>query len=64
MAFKPFPTGHLVASADLNDLVGNYDRALADVDIVNTVTETAVYSHTITASHIGSQRACGSSPTT
>ncbi len=56
MAFKPFPSSHTVASADLNDLVGNYDRSTSEVDAVNTAAETTMYTRTIAAQAMSSDR--------
>jgi hypothetical protein len=57
LASKPFPSNHELASADVNDLVGVYARSTNEVDVVNTTTETALYSKTITGGHLASDRA-------
>jgi hypothetical protein len=45
-----------VTSAFLNDLTANYDRSTSDVDVVNTVSETTIYSKTIGANHLSTDR--------
>jgi hypothetical protein len=56
MAPKPFASGHLLAAADLNDLVGVYDRSSSVVDVNTTTTETSVYSKSIGAGHMSTDR--------
>lgn len=56
MATKPFSSGHILAAADVNDLVGVYDRSTSTVDVVNTTTTTAIYSKSIGAGHLSTDR--------
>lgn len=53
---KPITSGGDVTSAFLNDLVGVYDRSTAAVDVVNTTTTTAIYSKSIGANHLSTDR--------
>lgn len=53
---KPFAVGALPGAADLNALVGRHDAATAEIDVVNTTTETVLYTKSITANHMSTDR--------
>jgi hypothetical protein len=58
VAFKPpLVDNEIPSSAKWNQAVGVYDRAGGDVDVVSSVTETAIYSASIGAGHMSSDRA-------
>lgn len=54
---KPFSAGAFIGAADLNDLVGVYDRSTSTVDVVSTLVETTIYSKVIGAGHLSTNRA-------
>jgi hypothetical protein len=56
MAAKPFASGHKLAAADVNDLVGVIDRSTSVVDVVSSTTETSVYSKVIAADAMSTDR--------
>ena len=59
MAFKPFPSGHDLASADVNDLVGVGDRSSSVVDVAGDVqgtTETALWSKVLAGNYLSTDR--------
>lgn len=56
MASKPFASGHILAAADVNDLTGVYDRATATIDVVSSTTETTIYTKSIGAGHMSTDR--------
>ena len=56
MAPKPFPSGHVLAAADVNDLTGVTVRAPTEVDVVSTTTETALVLQSIVASAMSTDR--------
>lgn len=53
---KPIAALGNVTSAFLNDLVGVYDRETSEVDIVNTAVGSALYSKSIGAGHMSTDR--------
>lgn len=56
MAGTPHVSGTVVPSADLNDRVKIYDRATSTIDVVSSVTETVVYTKSIGAGHMSTDR--------
>lgn len=56
MASKPFSSGHDLAAADVNDLVGVYDRVTAQIDVVSSIAETTIYTKSIGAGHMSTDR--------
>lgn len=53
---KPFVPNEFPTADDLNDLVSIYERSTSEVDVVSTVTETTVFSKTITGGHVSNNR--------
>lgn len=56
MASKPFPSNHELSSADVNDLVGILDRSTAEFDLVNSAAATALWSKTVAAAAMSTDR--------
>lgn len=56
MASKPFPSGHLLAAADVNDLTGVINRNPTVVDVVSSTSETVVYFPSIAAGSLSTDR--------
>lgn len=56
MASKPFSSGHDLTAADVNDLVGVYDRSTSAVDVVNTAVATSLWSKAIAANALSTDR--------
>lgn len=57
MAFNaPLVDDEIPSSAKWNTAVAVYDRNNTEIDVVNTVTETTVYSKSITAGHMSTDR--------
>lgn len=56
MAGTPHVAGTVVNAADLNDRVKIYDRATTEIDVNTTVTETTVYTKSIGAGHMSTDR--------
>lgn len=58
MASKPFPSLHNFSSADANDLVGILTRLPAEVDVVNTAVATTIFTFSIPANAMSTDRMC------
>ena len=56
MAGTPHVSGTVIPSADLNDRTKVYDRSTSEVDVNTTTAETAVYSKSIGAGHMSTDR--------
>ena len=56
-ANPPFTDGEIPSSAKWNTLVGVHDRSPTAVDVVSSVAETTIYTCTIGAGHLSSDRA-------
>ena len=56
MAAKPFASGHILDAADVNDLTGILDRSTSTVDVVSTVTETTIYTFSVPANAMSTNR--------
>jgi hypothetical protein len=56
MAAKPFASGHVLAAADVNDLVGLLDRSTSSVDVVSTTTATSIYDLAVAAAAMSTNR--------
>lgn len=53
---KPFATHSFPGASDLNDLVGVYDRPTSLIDVVSSLTETTIYTKSIGAGHMSTDR--------
>lgn len=56
MTPKPLAASTVVTSAFLNDLVGAYDKSTSAVDVTTTLTETTLYTKSIGAGHMSTDR--------
>lgn len=56
MASKPFSSGHILASADVNDLGGVLDRSTSAFDLVSSSTQTTIWSKSVAANAMSTDR--------